>query len=121
MTASRLNAICPIFQVGNLAASLEFYTRVLGFEVAWQAGEPPDRASLCREGVEITIETRDPQEAKRLSKAYVYVSDVDALIADLQAKGARLSVPLADRWYGMRDCRVLDPDDNELHIGAVIA
>src|SRR5688572_1415975 len=115
-----LNAICPIYQVEDLDQAISFYTGVLGFEVAWKAGDPPDRASLCRDAVEITLETREPSEPKRISRAYLYVSDIDAYVAEAQAKGARVTVPLGDRWYGMRDCRVLDPDGNELHIGEAL-
>jgi catechol 2,3-dioxygenase-like lactoylglutathione lyase family enzyme len=117
----KLNAICPIYQVENLERAIEFYTRVLGFEVAWKAGDPHDRASLCRDAVEITLETREPNEPKRLSRAYLYVTGIDAYVADAQAKGAPVTVPLADRWYGMRDCRVRDLDGNELHIGEALA
>jgi uncharacterized glyoxalase superfamily protein PhnB len=110
----QLHSIAPIFQVANLQRSIDFYTRVLGFELSWTAGEPLDRASLCRDSVEITIET-DPAPVR--SKAYVYVRGVDEIYSRATAAGAQVSVPLADRFYGMRDGRVLDPDGNELHIG----
>jgi uncharacterized glyoxalase superfamily protein PhnB len=114
MATPTLRAIAPIFQVANLQRSIDFYTRVMGFELGWTAGEPPDRASLCRDSVEITIET-DPAPVR--AKAYVHVSGVDEIYARAAAAGAQVSVPLADRFYGMRDGRVLDPDGNELHIG----
>ena len=113
MIASKFQAIAPIFQVADLHRSIDFYTRVLGFELGWTAGEPFDRASLCRDGVEITIET-DPLPGR--GKAYLYVSGIDEIYSRAAA-GARVTVPLADRSYGMRDGRILDPDGNELHIG----
>lgn len=114
VTEPRLTAICPIFQVTDLKRSIDFYTRALGFELGWTAGEPPDRASLCRGAVEITIET-DPSPVR--GQAYVYVDGVDAFYASAAAAGANISVPVADRFYGMRDGRILDPDGNELHVG----
>jgi uncharacterized glyoxalase superfamily protein PhnB len=33
------------------------------------------------------------------------------------AAGARVAVPLEVRDYGMRDCRLVDPDGNELSFG----
>jgi uncharacterized glyoxalase superfamily protein PhnB len=114
MAETKLRAICPIFQVADLQRSIDFYTRVLGFKLSWTAGEPLDRASLCLDAVEITIET-DPAPVR--GKAYVYVAGVDAYYARAAAAGAKVSVPLANRFYGMRDGRIVDPDDNELHVG----
>ena len=114
MNEPTLSSIAPIFQVANLQRSIDFYTRVLGFELGWTAGEPLDRASLCRDSVEITIET-DP--APMRAKAYIYVSGVDEIYSRAAAAGAQVTVPLADRFYGMRDGRIVDPDGNELHIG----
>jgi uncharacterized glyoxalase superfamily protein PhnB len=114
MSAPTLHAIAPIFQVTDLQRSIDFYTKVLGFSLGWTAGEPPDRASLCRDHVEITIET---DAAPSRAKAYVQVTGVDEIYALAAAAGANVSVPLADRFYGMRDGRIVDPDGNELHIG----
>lgn len=114
MSGSKYDAISPIFQVADLERSIDFYTRVLGFELGWTAGEPPDRASLCRDNIEITIEA-DATPVR--AKAYLYVSGVDEIYSRAAAAGAHVMVPLADRFYGMRDGRIADPDGNELHIG----
>jgi uncharacterized glyoxalase superfamily protein PhnB len=114
MNAQTFHAIAPIFQVADLQRAIDFYTGVLGFTLGWTAGEPPDRASLCRDHVEITVET-DATPAR--AKAYVQVSGVDEIYARAAAAGANVSVSLGDRFYGMRDGRILDPDGNELHIG----
>jgi len=114
MSESKLQAFAPIFQVANLQRSIDYYTRALGFDLGWTAGEPPNRASLCRDSVEITIET-DPSPVR--AKAYVQVSGVDEIYARAATAGASITVPLADRFYGMRDGRIVDPDGNELHIG----
>jgi len=117
MNEPKFQVIAPIFQVANLQRSIDFYTRVMGFELGWTAGEPLDRASLCRDSVEITIET-DPAPAR--AKVYIYVSGVDEIYSRAAAAGAQVTVPLADRFYGMRDGRIVDPDGNELHIGESI-
>jgi uncharacterized glyoxalase superfamily protein PhnB len=114
MNAHSFQAIAPIFQVTDLQRSIDFYTRALGFTLGWTAGKPPDRASLCRDHVEITIET---DAAPSPAKAYVQVNGVDEIYARAAAAGANVTVPLADRIYGMRDGRIVDPDGNELHIG----
>jgi catechol 2,3-dioxygenase-like lactoylglutathione lyase family enzyme len=70
MAEAKLRAICPIFQVSNLERGIEFYTRVMGFELSWTWGDPPDRASLCRDAVEITLEV---EANPILSHAYIQV------------------------------------------------
>ena len=50
-------------------------------------------------------------------QAYIQVSGVDEYFSRVTAAGARVKVPLAGRFYGMRDGRVVDPDGNEIHIG----
>jgi len=34
--ATEFEGVSPILRVGNLAASIEYYVRVLGFKVDWQ-------------------------------------------------------------------------------------
>ena len=114
MNEPTLHAIAPIFQVANLQRAIDYYTRVMGFELDWTAGEPPDRASFCRDSVEITVEV-DPVPER--AKAYIQVQGVDKYFSRIFAAGARMKVPLADRIYGMRDGRIEDPDGNEIHIG----
>lgn len=45
MSQSKLTSVCPVFQGKDLEHSLDFYTRVMGFESGWKGGEPPDIAS----------------------------------------------------------------------------
>jgi catechol 2,3-dioxygenase-like lactoylglutathione lyase family enzyme len=120
MAESKFHAVTPILQVENLQRGIEFYTRVLGMKLAWTWGDPPDRASFCRDAVEITIEETKLGEPSRLSHLYLQVDGIDGYVAAISAAGARVKVPLADRVYGMRDCRVLDQDGNELSIGESI-
>jgi catechol 2,3-dioxygenase-like lactoylglutathione lyase family enzyme len=120
MAESKFHAVTPILQVENLQRGIEFYTTVLGLKLAWTWGEPPDRASFCRDTVEITIEEKKLGEAVRLTHLYLQVGEIDEYVEAISAAGARVKVPLADRVYGMRDCRVLDVDGNEISIGEPI-
>jgi uncharacterized glyoxalase superfamily protein PhnB len=117
MAEVNLRAICPIFQVSNLERGIQFYTRVMGFELAWTWGDPPDRASLCRDAVEITLEV---EANPILSHAYIQVEGVDEYFTRVTSAGAKVVYPLADRVYGMRDGRVADPDGNHLGLGQPI-
>jgi uncharacterized glyoxalase superfamily protein PhnB len=51
------------------------------------------------------------------ARIYLTMSGVQALHDAALAAGARVAVPLAARDYGMRDCRLVDPDGNELSFG----
>jgi len=116
-SAPKLGSITPIFQAADLQRSIHFYTQVMGFELAWTAGAPPDRASFCRDAVEITVEV-EPVPAR--GQAYLQVTGVDEYFSRITAAGARVKVPLGDRGYGMRDGRIFDPDGNEIHIGQAL-
>jgi uncharacterized glyoxalase superfamily protein PhnB len=112
-----LHAVSPIFQVSNLQRGIDFYTRVMGFKIGWTWGTPPDRASVCRDAVEIMLEVeREP----RTSHVYLQVREVDAYFQQVTSAGAKVVVPLADRAYGMRDGRVADPDGNHIGLGEQI-
>jgi uncharacterized glyoxalase superfamily protein PhnB len=114
MTTPKLNSITPIFEVTNLDRSLKFYTQVLGFETSWSSGEPPGIASVCRDSVEIMLKV---EAQPRASHAYLNVSGVDAYFAQATSAGAQVIHPLADRFYGMRDGRIADPDGNHIGLG----
>ena len=106
----------PIFSVIDLAAALEYYERVLGFTVGWKWGEPPHLASVCRDRVELNL-SRSEETKVAVSKVYFQMSGVEQYYNELTAAGATVAVPLADRPYGMKDFRILDPSGNELSFG----
>jgi uncharacterized glyoxalase superfamily protein PhnB len=116
-SAPKLESITPIFQVADLQRSIRFYTRVMGFDLSWTAGDPADRASFCRDSIEITVEI---EAVPARGQAYIQMRSVDEYFSRITAAGARVKVPLADRFYGMRDGRIEDPDGNVIHIGQSI-
>lgn len=106
----------PIFTVRDLVAALDYYERVLGFTVGWKSGDPPRLASVCRDRVEVNLaQSGEPTIA--ISKVYVQMSGVEQYYDELVAAGARIAVPLAERPYGMKDFRIVDPSGNELSFG----
>lgn len=117
----KITSVCPIFSVTNLAESLDFYRGMLGFDLAWAWGEPPDIAAVCRDGVEIMLSQRDGSKPAGAGHVYLGVSRIDDYHAALVDAGVTMIVPIGDRPYGMRDFRIADPSGNELSIGQVIA
>jgi catechol 2,3-dioxygenase-like lactoylglutathione lyase family enzyme len=65
----KLESVSPILSVNDLTQSLDFYWYVLGFDLAWSWGEPPDIAAVCRDGVEIITQRAG---AKPVGAAHVY-------------------------------------------------
>jgi len=114
MAATKLNSVTPILQVTNLQRSLDFYRDALGFTQGWIVGEPPWLASVCRDAVEFHLYVVAKPVA---SHVYLNVTQVDEYFAGAAAAGAKVTYPLADRKYGMRDGRLEDPDGNEIGIG----
>ena len=105
-----------IFSVRDLAASVAHYRDVLGFTVTFQYGEPAFYACLCRDEVAIHLRAGTGWPPGNGAIA-VFVKDVDALHAELIARGAKVLKPPRDYDYGMRDFDVADPDGNQLTFG----
>ena len=77
--------------------------------------------AVCRDRVEFNLALRDSSDQGHVGKVYIQMSGVDQYYAQITKAGATVAVPLADRVYGMTDCRVLDPDANELSFGEATA
>ena len=120
MTATRFESLSPILAVEDLHHALAFYRDLLGFDLAWCWGEPPELAGICRDAVEMTLMARMDKPAGR-ARVYLRVTGINALYAGLERAGAAITVPIGDRPYGLRDFRIVDPSGNELDIGEAIA
>lgn len=121
MTQSPARTLCgsaTVFVVQDVLRSVEHYRDVLGFQTEFTYGEPTFYAGVDRDGV--TIHLQAAGETKRQpgqGALNVFVTDVDALYAELKARGARALDEPKDYPYGMRDFNVLDLDGNELCFG----
>jgi predicted enzyme related to lactoylglutathione lyase len=114
--AASLDTVSPIFHVADLAQALDYYQKVLGFRIAWTWGDPPDRASVCRDRVEVTLAV--PVEGSpRASAVYFGTTGVDDYYNQVSSAGGKITVPIADRPYGMRDFTLVDPTGNHLSFG----
>ena len=120
-----LETAIPILPVADLSEALDYYQRVLGFDVAWTWGEPPQLASVCRDRIEFNLAHR-PGCSRTASgelgadKVYVRMAGIDEFYSAIKAAGAKVTVPLEDRDYGLRDFRLADPSGNEISFGEVI-
>lgn len=119
----RIESVCPLLQVFDMTASLEFYVRVLGFDVIDHApeSEPWDWAWLSHGGTEIMLNTLyeaehrppapDPERAVAHGDTVIFFGcpDVDAACAHLRDCGVEVDPPVVAP-YGMKQLNVKDPD-----------
>lgn len=115
----RLESATPVLRSDNYVRARSFYTETLGFRVAEEAGDPPGFGIFVRDGARVFIEAYQGAEAPyHRWRAYFHVDEIQALAADLQARGAILSRAPNLTEYGMHEFEIADPDGNVLCFGA---
>ncbi len=109
----------PVFQVSDVSAAVEHYTKVFGFDEDFRWGE---YAGICwAGGARLHLNGFEAGRARLgHGAAYLFAPDVDSIYARIVAAGGRIDHPLGDQAYGMRDFSVLDPDGNRLTFGTEI-
>ena len=119
MTGGLAQLVVEVY-VRDIERSIEFY-RALGFEVARRTG---GFAVLNWDGHSLFLDEKpdlpDLQGGERANLRIV-VADVDALWRHVTMVGARVSAPIADRDYGLRDFTVRDPDGFGLRFASPLA
>ena len=108
--------------VANLERSKAFYANTLGFGLTF---EDPSSAYFEMEGASLLLLTiagaqdllsgeavAAQHPAKVSSQLVAFVEDVDAVHADLVAKGVEFVREPVDRAWGMRTAHFRDPDGN---------
>lgn len=95
--------------VRDLDHSLAIYT-ALGFTLERRDG---NFAALSWEGQEFFLDQRadlPPASAPSRANVRILVPEVDAVWSLVQRLGLRVEQPITDRYYGLRDFTVVDPD-----------
>lgn len=107
----RLACINPILNVSDLAASVAFYTEVLGLELYHSFGNPTDFAIIGRDGQQIYLcQNGQGQPGTWLA---LFVTDRNALRRRLTTHGYEIVVPETGDGG---EFRVQDPDGHVLRI-----
>lgn len=114
----RMTRSVSYFLVDDVFATAEFYRDVLGFTFDEFFGVPPSFVMVQRDDVNIMFrQVRPPRTPvarpnrtvmDETFDAYVYVSNVDQLAAELRAKKADIVEGPVDRIYDMRELLVRD-------------
>ena len=109
----------PQLYVGDIDAAAEFYTRKLGFSVAFIYGEPPFYAQVFRDGARLNLRHVDDgildpvrRDMEQLLSASIALDDAEPLFLEYQAAGVDFVQPLKTEPWGSRTFVVRDPDGN---------
>lgn len=120
----------PNLLVGDLNASLRFYTEALGFRVGWQWSDRQSRflseeervesgtALVGRDQAQILLTQAAGAHTTRLHLDVHTSTQVDQLFAEWSARGASIAEPPTLRAWGMYEMRLHDPDGHMLRISA---
>ena len=123
-------SVAPVLIVDDLAATANYYRDVLGFGYDRLWGEPPSFCMVRRAGVIVMLMQLGGPDAVRPNRAvdpeheawdaYIWVSDADALQAELAANGAKITRGLCTQEYGCRDFDVEDLNGYRLCFGHLL-
>ncbi len=108
----------PLLHVSNSAAAEDFYCKRLGFRREFahrsdNAKPDPCYMGLTRDGVWLHVSSFSGDGISG-GAANLIVDDVDALHAELVAKGVRIDTGPVDQTWGTREMYVKDADGNSI-------
>jgi catechol 2,3-dioxygenase-like lactoylglutathione lyase family enzyme len=111
----------PQLYVRDVVASSDFYSRMLGFSVAFTYGEPPFYGQVFRDGVRLNLRHVDApvvdpvrRDTEQLLAASITLADAEPLFVEYQNAGVEFVQPLRTEPWGARTFVVRDPDGNLL-------
>lgn len=119
MSSLRLQRLVPMLPVRSMPVSVEFYQKMLGFEVETRNDEW-GWARLCLGDCRLMVDQslNVQPDAPRQTVLYLYPQNVVEYHAQVRQNG--LPAPdLRITFYGMKEFRIRDPDGNQLWIGQV--
>jgi lactoylglutathione lyase len=117
----QIKKLTPNLVVRNVETSLKFYREILGLE---QAMTVPDQspyifAAVSNGSVEIffndqkTVAHEYPKLAATIGASltlYMEVDNLPEVLSRVQKAGAKISMPVTDQFYGMKEFAFEDPD-----------
>ena len=119
----RFNHIGPQFVVDEVAEAVSFYSEVLGFELDYVSGEPPQYAVVFRDEVYVHLSVEGhPAFTSGRGSAFVAVSGIEQIWSRVRSSAPESVIEaLENRDYGQgvrfRVFSLADPAGNILRIG----
>jgi catechol 2,3-dioxygenase-like lactoylglutathione lyase family enzyme len=104
-----IQRVVPNIKSARFDESREFYTELLGFEIAMDMGWIVTFASPTDPTAQVTL-LGEPDSAAPHPNISIEVADVDAIHAKAVARGLQIVYPLTDEPWGVRRFYVADPN-----------
>src|SRR5262249_56453267 len=112
----------PELFVANIKASLDFFTRKLGFAIEFTYGVPPFYAQAKRDGARINLkcvdspvidpELRDREELLSAALTVATANEIKQLFLEFQSANVTFFQMLKMQPWGARNFIIKDPDGN---------
>jgi catechol 2,3-dioxygenase-like lactoylglutathione lyase family enzyme len=116
-----LAAAEPQLYVQDIQASCDFYSRMLGFSVAFTYGEPPFYGQVVRDGARLNLRHVDEpvidpvrRDQDQLLAASITLDDATPLFHEFRSAGVQFAQELRTEPWGAQTFIVRDPDGNLL-------
>jgi predicted enzyme related to lactoylglutathione lyase len=118
-STSQVNRISPMLAVADMDVTLDFYSKVLRFEVTMQS---PEYSIVNKDGATIHFMKAANESVMKAVRGhtdiYIEVSDTAPLWEHVsQFKNDHRIRGLMDREYGMREFHISDPNDCLVFVG----
>ena len=105
----------PIIGTRDIQRAIEFYTRQLGFDLAFRDSvDAPNYVGFRRDAVELHMQFQYEHEMGTI-RLRLMVEDADALFDEYRQRGVECSASgIRDTPWGTREFALYDPDRNAL-------
>jgi PhnB protein len=128
LNKKQYGAVTAMLTVSDIAAAVSFYQKALGFSKRGIMNGPDGKAihaELTLRGATLMLGPENPALGKRTAKTlggspaalYVYVENVDKVVAKANGLGATSQGPVIDMFWGDRCGTLVDPDGYTWMIG----
>jgi len=107
-----LTRVAPEIPVNDLERGIEYYEAKLGFRVEMRMPQG-DYAIVERDDVSLHL-FEDNSKSQSPVSLHIFAKGLEDLYAELEKRGARMSQAIAQKPWGTRDFRVMDPSGNEI-------
>ena len=115
--AIEFGGVTPVLCVRDLKASLDYYTRALGFKINWGY---PDGAEIFFASVsrgKCCLLLSEGDQGHPGSWVWIDGKDVEALFEEFKASGAQIRNPPTNYSWAL-EMQIEDPDGNVLRFGS---
>lgn len=121
-------AVSAALTVSDIPAAVSFYQKTFGFTKRGIMNSPdgkPMHAELTLRGTTLMLGPENPAMGKRTAKSvgaspaslYIYVENVDKVVAKATKLGATSQGPVMDMFWGDRCGTIVDPDGYSWMVG----